>query len=119
VKSGAVLFAHGSPVEAANEAVRVVAERVQRAGPFEAVEIAFLEHHPLLEEAVARLAASGVSQVVIVPYFLTMGLHLERDLPRLVEEVLRLQPNLSIRVTRPLDGHPALVDIVLDRLREK
>jgi len=118
VNSGVVLFAHGSTVEAANEAVRAVARQAQRAGSLDAVETAFLDVPPLLKDAVARLAERGVAEVVIVPYFLTLGIHLQRDLPLQVEELCRLHPGLAIRVTRPLDGHPALAGIVLDRLRE-
>jgi sirohydrochlorin ferrochelatase len=46
-----------------------------------------------------------------------MGLHLERDLPRIVEDIARVRPDLEIQVTPPLDGHPALAQILLDRAR--
>jgi sirohydrochlorin ferrochelatase len=116
--AGIVVFAHGSRVEAANEAVRAVARGLACAGEFERVEAAFLElGRPDLPEAVARLAGAGVKRVVVVPYFLTMGLHLERDLPRIVDDISRLHPDLEVQVTPPLDGHPGLVQVLLDRAR--
>jgi len=118
MSAGIVVFAHGSRVEPANEAVRAVARELARAGEFERVEAAFLElGRPGLPEAVARLAGAGVTRVVVVPYFLTMGLHLERDLPRIVEGISRLHPDLEIQVTLPLDGHPGLLQVLLDRAR--
>ena len=48
----------------------------------------------------------------MVPYFLVLGLHLRRDLPGIVEQVAYIHKNMEIRVTPPLDGHPALADIV-------
>ncbi len=46
------------------------------------VEAAFLElGRPSLEEAADLLVARGVRQIVVIPYFLTPGTHLERDLP--------------------------------------
>jgi sirohydrochlorin ferrochelatase len=66
---------------------------------------------------VARLAGAGVSRVVVIPYFVMPGLHLERDLPRIVESVSRTYGELEIEVTAPLDGHPAMIQILLDRAR--
>lgn len=113
-----VLFAHGSPVESANQAVREVAREVGRRGGFDFAEVAFLEPYPpSLEDVVGRLAAAGVSRILVVPYFLTLGLHLQRDLPRTVENAAALHPGVEIRMTPPLDGHPGLCGIVLDRAR--
>ena len=83
---------------------------------FEHVEAAFLElGQPDLEGAVSRLAERGIRQVVVIPYFLTLGTHLERDLPKLAAQAGAAHPEMDLRVTPPLDGHPALVEILLDR----
>ncbi len=116
--TGIVVFAHGSRIESANEAVRTVAAQLARAGPFEHVEAAFLELGvPDLEGAVTGLAEKGVKRVVVVPFFLTLGLHLERDLPRIVDDIARKHSDLQISMTLPLDGHAGLVEILLDRAR--
>ena len=116
---GIVVFAHGSRIESANEAVRSVARELAQAGGFPAVEAAFLElGHPDLPTAIAALAARGSQTILVLPYFLTLGLHLERDLPRLIAEISRSNNNLDIIVTPPLDGHPALVQVLLDRARQ-
>lgn len=117
--AGLIVFAHGSSVESANEAVRAVASEVARRGGYPTVTAAFLEGgRPSLKEAVGELAAQGLSRVVVIPYFLTLGLHLQRDLPRLVAEIQRLHPGLPIEVTPPLDTHPALIDALIDRAKE-
>lgn len=120
MSTGIVVFAHGSRIEPANQAVREVAASLARPrGPYEHVEAAFLElGQPDLEGAVARLAEAGVRRVVVIPYFLTLGLHLERDLPRLAKQIAENWPEMAITVTPPLDGHPALEQILADRARE-
>ena len=116
--TGYIVFAHGSSVESANEAVRSVAGELAQAGSYGQVVAAFLEGgRPDLASATGELAARGVSHIVVIPYFLTLGLHLQRDLPRLIAEVRRDHPGLEIEVTPPLDGHPAMVDALLDRAR--
>ena len=117
--TGIIVFAHGSRVESANDAVRAVAADLARAGSFSHVVAAFLElGRPSLEEAADSLAEAGVTRLVILPYFLTLGLHMERDLPRLVDDISMKHKGLKIDVAPPLDGHPRLVDVLLDRARD-
>jgi sirohydrochlorin ferrochelatase len=114
--TGYVVFAHGSSVESANEAVRIVTEQLRERGGYQAVEAAFLEGgRPDLRGAVESLAARGAESVVVIPYFLTLGLHLQRDLPRLIKQIESAHPGLRIDVAPPLDGHPAMVEALLDR----
>jgi sirohydrochlorin ferrochelatase len=116
---GIVVFGHGSRIESANQAVRRAAADLARAGGYTHVEAAFLElGKPDLAGAVAQLAERGVESVLVIPYFLTLGIHLERDLPQLIARIEAEHPGLTIRVTPPLDGHPALTQILVDRARD-
>jgi sirohydrochlorin ferrochelatase len=114
--TGLVIFAHGSSVAAANEAVQRVTARMAAEGGYELVETAYLEMaQPDLRAAVACLVARGAKRIVVIPYFLTLGIHLRRDLPRIVEELTGVHEGVRIDVTEPLDGHPSLVGILLER----
>jgi sirohydrochlorin ferrochelatase len=114
-----VIFAHGSSVAPANDAVRRVAQSVARDGGFDLVETAFLEQgRPDLNEAVAAVVKKGATRIVVVPYFLTLGIHLQRDLPGIVSALARVHKGVEIRITPPLDGHPALGEILKQRARE-
>jgi sirohydrochlorin ferrochelatase len=114
-----IVFAHGSSIESANEAVRAVTRQAAERGGWEMFEAAFLEGgRPSLSEAANRLIASGASSLMILPYFLTLGLHLQRDLPRLIEPIRHQHPGVGILVTEPLDGHPAMIDALLARAAE-
>jgi sirohydrochlorin ferrochelatase len=115
--TGFVVFGHGSRVESANQAVRDIAAELALAGSLAYVEPAFLElGQPDLAGAVEKLVSQGVRRIVVLPYFLTLGTHLERDLPRLINAIALNYKDLPISSTTPLDGHPALVRILLDRI---
>jgi len=116
--TGFVLFAHGSRVETANQAVRDAAAQLAERGDH-LVEPAFLElGQPDLAGAIARLVDRGAARIVVIPYFLTLGTHLQRDLPKLVRDSIRAHQDVEFEVTPPLDGHPALLEILLSRAQE-
>lgn len=117
--SGVIFFAHGSSVESANEAVHRVAAEAAREAGIARYEVAFLElGSPTLEEAAFALIADGINRIAVVPYFLTLGIHLQRDLPALVDRIAAAHPNIQLSVTEPLDGHPGLASILADRARQ-
>ena len=116
--TGFIVFAHGSRVESANQAVRDIAARMA-ASRGDVVEPAFLElGEPDLAGAAARLIARGASSIIVIPYFLTLGTHMQRDLPRLVQDAAARNGNVDIQVTSPLDGHPGLLEALLDRAKD-
>ncbi len=113
---GYIVFAHGSSVASANDAVRAVASEFARREGYSSVEVAFLEGgRPDLAGAVDVLANRGIRDIVVIPYFLTLGTHLQRDLPKLVEHARAAHAGVRIEVTPPLDGHPALLEALADR----
>jgi len=117
VRRGIVVFGHGSSVASANDAVRSVASEAAAQGGWDFFETAFLEVSPRLEDAVIKLVARGAEEILVLPYFLTLGIHLQRDLPKLAGDLAGIH-GVPIRVTPPLHGHAALSDILVARYRE-
>ena len=118
--TGIVLFGHGSSVEDANQGVHNLAQEIQDAGPYQHVRAAFLEmSQPDLNAAVAQAVESGLRRVIIIPFFLTMGIHLRRDLPSLIAPLKQKYPALEIEVGESLEDHPLMPSIILGRVREK
>ena len=120
--TGFIVFAHGSRVESANQAVRDVVSKMAASeapsGPH-VIEAAFLElGAPDLTAATGLAIARGATRIVVIPYFLTLGTHLQRDLPRLAREASQAHGGIEMQITLPLDGHPALVEALLDRASE-
>ena len=112
--TGILLFAHGSPVEEANAGVRALAAKVQEAGPFRYVRAVFLEDgRPDLPTGVAEAAQAGLPRVIVVPYFLTDGLHVRRDLPKLIAAAKEAHPGMEITVGKSLEGNAMMPGLIL------
>lgn len=118
--AGAILLVdHGSRSAEANALLDAVARRVGERLPGRRVAVAHLEIvPPSVAEALDALAASGVREIVVMPYFLAPGQHGVRDVAALAERGAARHPGVRLRVAAPLGLHPGLVDAVLDRVRE-
>jgi sirohydrochlorin ferrochelatase len=118
-KLGVILFAHGSTVAEANQGVDQLAAEVGRAGGFHFVRSAFLDCvRPTLGEAIAEAVAAGSERIIVIPYFLTMGIHLRRDLPNLIAPERVRHPQVTIEVGQSLEGHPSMSSIILERVEQ-
>ena len=118
VSTAIIVFAHGSAVPEANREVARLAEEVSRQAQCPA-QSAFLElAQPDLPTAVAEAVAAEARRIVVIPYFLTMGVHVRRDLPRLLAEQQARFPQVDIRAAPSLEGYPGMAQALLDRVEE-
>jgi sirohydrochlorin cobaltochelatase len=109
-----VLAGHGSRREKSNEQVRELAAGLEgRLGlPTNA---GFIElEEPSIGEAIGSLAPS-VSDVTVVPLSLFAASHVKADVPLVVNEA-RAEHDIDVHGGRHLGVHPALVELLDDRV---
>jgi sirohydrochlorin ferrochelatase len=113
-----LLIAHGSRQEEANADLQYVAAELRRQGEYAVVEPAFLElAEPTIEQAGQRCVEQGVGQVILLPYFLSAGVHVRRDLQEHRQRLADRFPDVKFRLAEPLGKHPLLVQVVAERAR--
>ena len=116
MKTALLLIAHGSRNPQANADLEQVAEAVRRRGRYDHVETAFLElAEPTIEQAAERCVARGMERIILLPYFLSAGVHVREDLTRHRDELTERFPGHAFVLAEPLGPHPGLVDIVMQR----
>ena len=74
----------------------------------------FLPPHP--PEAVAMLAQSGVSRVVIAPYLLGNGKHATLEMDEVLEEIAAETPGVELRLAQGLGADARIADLVRARI---
>jgi sirohydrochlorin ferrochelatase len=118
MKTAILLIAHGSREADANADLHHVAECLRRRG--ESIVVAsFLElAEPGIAEGGQACVEAGAECVVLVPYFLSAGVHVRRDLARTREELAKAFPRVDFVLAEPLGRHPLLVEVVAERVRE-
>lgn len=112
-----LIVAHGSRNPEANE--ELLALCVKLRSRFPVVEPAFLEiASPGIPQAGENCAAKGASQVVIVPYFLSPGVHVSEDLETARKELASSFPTVEFILAGPIGLHPMVEQILIDRVHE-
>jgi len=116
--SAVLLIAHGSRHDPANDDLRAMAAELAGRGDHPIVEPAFLElAAPDIPAAGARCVARGASRVLMVPYFLSAGVHLVRDLTAARDALRASHPGVEFLLGPPLGPHPMLTALVVERVR--
>jgi sirohydrochlorin cobaltochelatase len=89
--------------------------RLRAARPDLPVQLAFLElMQPALADAVAGMAADGIKRITLVPLFLAQGGHLKEDLPRLLDDIRRSHPGVTIDVSQAIGDSEVLTAAIAD-----
>ena len=87
-RTAILLIAHGSRHQAANDDLHELAARVAARGDYPIVEACFLElAEPDIATGGSRCVARGATRVLMIPYFLSAGVHLLRDLTAARDEL--------------------------------
>ncbi len=119
MKTALLLIAHGSRQDEANADLRDVVAEIRKGGDYAVVEGAYLElAEPTIEKASARCVARGVERVVLLPYFLSAGVHVRQDLAAIRRKLAAGFPRVEFSLAEPLGPHPLLVQIVEERARQ-
>jgi sirohydrochlorin ferrochelatase len=114
-----LLIAHGSRQRAANRDLADLVDRLEATGDHSIVEECFLElAEPDIPTGGDRCVARGAGRVLLIPYFLSAGIHLERDLTAACEELSRRHPLVKFHLGAPLGPHALLDQLVMLRIRE-
>lgn len=113
-----LLIAHGSRRAEANADLEHVAAALRQSG--EALVVcSFLElTEPTIQAGGVRCVEAGANAVVMLPYFLSPGVHVREDLTEARDALAAQFPYVAFRLAEPLGRHPLLIDIVRQRVAE-
>src|SRR5262249_55524814 len=119
MKTALLLIAHGSREDLANADLCHAVNELRRRGEFAIVEAAFLElAEPDIDAGGAACVAQGANQIVLLPYFLSAGVHVKRDLENARSRLATKYPQVDFRLAEPLGPHPLLLQVLAERARD-
>lgn len=114
-----LLIAHGSRRAEANADLEHVAAELRQRGRFDIVQPSYLElAEPDIPTGGAMCVAAGATDVVLLPYFLSAGVHARDDMAEARAAMAAAFPAVRFTLAEPLGRHPMILDIVEQRAAE-
>lgn len=119
VSTAVLLIAHGSRRPSANADLHELAARLASDGRRSIVEPCFLElAEPDIPAGGDACVRRGAGRVLMIPYFLSAGVHLLRDLTAARDVLSARHPGVKFILGPPLGPHPLLDELVSARVDE-
>ena len=112
-----LLVAHGSRLQASNEEVKSMTKALTQRlhHRFSFISCAFLElAKPSIPEGIEACADYGASKTLILPYFLSSGAHVARDIPAIVEEKRKQHPQMRIELGDYCGRSKKMIELLSD-----
>ncbi len=114
-----LLIAHGSRNAAANQELFDLAGRLAVGGPHAIVVPCFLElAEPNIASGGADCVARGADRVLMIPYFLSAGVHVAQDLAEARDELIVRHPGVRFELAPALGPDGLLDELVRRRIDE-
>ena len=128
-KVGLVLISHGSKLPYSKEISENLAEMLRKRSRFEIVEVGYLiRNNPTIPEAIEKAVEEGAKKLVVIPLFMTHGLHTKNEIPEILGldkkgvskhlKFLEGEPEVEIVYGEPLGPDERIAEIVEDRALE-
>ncbi|MBS0206287.1 MAG: sirohydrochlorin cobaltochelatase [Planctomycetes bacterium] len=118
-QTAVLLIAHGSRRAAANDDLVRLAGLVMDRGDYQIVEVSYLElADPSIAAGGRTCVERGARRVLMLPYFLSAGVHVVNDLKASRTELSAEFPDVEFVLCPHLGLHPLMAEIVLERLAE-
>ncbi len=110
-----LVVAHGSRRVESNDEVRTITKKLAiEQKLFNAVSCAFLElAEPSIPEGLRLHIEKGVTEIVVLPYFLSAGRHVIQDIPNEIAIIERQYPTVKITLAPYLGAAKDITELLL------
>jgi len=111
-----LLVAHGSRRQESNLEIESLSRKIAKfkSKEFDKVMPAFLEFaSPSIREAIKECSEMGATNVTILPYFLSAGVHITQDIPNEIIEASQNTPGLDIQIANYFGSRDEIAEILM------
>lgn len=110
-----LIISHGSRVPTTKNEVGKLVERLKAKRQDLIFNYGFLElAEPSIPQGIDKCVADGATEVIVVLNFLNAGIHVDKDIPEIIDGARQKHSKVDIRISGPIGQHAGIVDLFLD-----
>ena len=112
-----LIAAQGSRRASSNDELKLLVEKVSGnlGVAFDGVKVAFLEFaSPSIERVLVNFFNGQTTEVVVLPYFLSAGNHVVKDIPLEIQKVLDQWPDKKITVLPHIGALDVMASVIVE-----
>jgi len=114
-----ILMGHGSNVPGAGQDMERVASILNEKYDMDLIKSCYLSRlGPNFPETLAACVSQGAKEIIVIPYFLNMGMHIRMDIPKMMQVEAEKYQDIKIIYGRHLGYDDSFADIVQKRINE-
>lgn len=114
-----ILLGHGSRVPGAGKDMEKAAQMLEKKYQTGMVTYCNMSRlGPHFPETLKTCILKGATEVIVIPYFLNMGLHIRLDIPEMMKEEAEKYPGVRLIYGKHLGFDEAFVDILHKRIEQ-
>ncbi len=114
-----VILAHGSrSSRAVSSFLELIRHIRQDSGRKDIYGAFFSLGQPGLEQVVEQLARSQTQKIVVFPYFLLDGSHVQKDIPTMIGDLEKKYPEIEFQLLDSLEHEPLMYRILQQKVEQ-
>lgn len=118
-RKAVILMGHGSRMPGADSGMEQVARSIREKHKDFMIETCSMSMlGPRFGEIFEQCVARGAEKVIVIPYFLHFGAHMQEDIPEILLEKASMFPNVNLIMGKHLGFDEKLADLVVKRIAE-
>ena len=114
-----ILMGHGSRSSETKQELESIADRLKNKYNYSHVDICFFSiGSPSLPEMLEKCAAENANEVIVIPFFLLVGMHIRVDIPKLIQEESQKYSSMKITCGHHIGFDELIVDLLNNRIQD-
>ncbi len=121
-KGAIVITGHGSRLPYNSEVLEFIRSSLKKDDSFKnfEIEVGFVQiNSPKLSDILESFIKKGYRKIIVTSVFISRGIHTDKDIRGIVDEITDRYSNVEILITDPIGKDKRLVDIIRDRIYEE
>ena len=117
----AIVVVHGSRKKEPNETFLKMVQKLQndKTSKFSMIKPAFLEFaDPDISTSVKEIVKEEILDITIYPFFLNTGVHVGVDIPKTIEELKTLYPDVSFKIIKHFGASQKIIEVITNDLQK-